>query len=100
MINQAICIDGLDNPLLCLMQCHLNGVLISKVPKFLAETPSETTHAVELVVPFDITHPLIIQLQLSGITSFFDVYSPSVEEYENDDILKIHLTAEGPSWDP
>ena len=29
MINQAICIEGLDNHLLCPMQCHLNGVHIS-----------------------------------------------------------------------
>ena len=28
------------------------------------------------------------------------MYSPSVAKYENDDILKIHLTAEEPPWDP
>ena len=82
------------------MQCHLNGVKISEVPKFLAETPSETTHAIELVDIFDAAHPLIIPLQLSGVTSYFDMYSTSVTEYENDDILKIHLTAEEPPWDP
>ena len=41
MMNQAICIDGLVNHLLCPMQCYLNGVQINEVPKFLAETPSE-----------------------------------------------------------
>ena len=66
------------------------------VPKFLGETPSETTHAIELVDPFDATQPLIIPLQSSGVTSYFDVNSPSNAEYENEDIPKIHLTAEEP----
>ena len=76
------------------MQCHLNGVHVSEVPKFLAESPSETIHAIELVDPFDAAHPLIIPLQLSGVTSYFDWYSLSVREYENED------TAEEPPWDP
>ena len=67
---------------------------------FLAEITSETTHAIELVDPFDAAHPLIILLQLSGVTSYFDVYSPSIAEYENDDIPNTHLTAEEPPWDP
>ena len=41
MINEAICIDGLVNHLLCPMQCHLNGMQISDVPKFLAKNPSK-----------------------------------------------------------
>ena len=51
IINQAICIDGLDNHLPCPMQCCLNCVHISDVPKFLAESSSENTHAKELVNP-------------------------------------------------
>ena len=100
MINQAICIDRLVNHCLCHMSCCLNGVNMSEVPKSLAETPSETTHAEGLVNPFYAAHPLIIPLQLSEVTSYFDVYSPSVKEYENDDIPKIHLTVEEPPWDP
>ena len=69
---------------------------ISEVPKILADNPSETTHAIELVNPFDAAHPLSIPLQLSSVTSYFDVYYPSVTEYENDDIPKIYLTAEEP----
>ena len=100
MINQAICIDCLVNHLLCPMQCSLNGVYVSEVSKILAENPSETTHAKELVNPFDAAHPLIILLQLSRVTSVFDVYSPSKVEFEFDDIPNIHLTAEEPPWDP
>ena len=82
------------------MQCHLNGVQISEVFKFLAENPSGTIHAIELIDPFITAHLLIILLQLSGVTSYFNVFSPSVAKYENDDIPKIHLTVEEPPWHP
>ena len=99
MINQAVCIDSLDNHILCPMKCHLNGVHISEVPKFLAESPSETTHAIKLVDPFNAAHSLTIPLQLSNVTIYFDVYSLSVTD-ENKDIAKIHLITEEPPWDP
>ena len=82
------------------MQCCLNGVHINEVPKFLGETPKDTTHAIKLVDHFDTAHLLVIPLQLSSVTSYFDVYSTCIAEYENEDIAKIHLTAEEPSWDP
>ena len=50
MINQAICINGIVNHLLYPMQCPLNGVNITEVPKFLADSPSVTTHALELPI--------------------------------------------------
>ena len=78
----------------------LNGMHISEVPKFLAESCSVTTHAFELTDPLDANHPLIIPLQLSHVTSYFDVYFLSIAEYENEDIPKIHLTAKEPPWDP
>ena len=61
-IKQAICIDGLVNQLLCSMQCHVSGVHTSDVPKFLAEIPNKTTHAVELVDPCNTAHLLIFPL--------------------------------------
>ena len=100
MINQAIIINSLENHLFCPKQCCLNGVHISEVTKFLDESPSMTTHTIELVNPSNVTHPLLILLQLSGVTSNFDVYTPSSEKHENDDIPKIHLTAEEHLWDP
>ena len=96
MINQAICIDGLENHLLCPMQHCLNDVHINEFPKYLAESSSVSTNAIEITGPFDAAHLLIIPLQLSSVTSCFDVYSPSVAEYKNEDIPKIHLTAEKP----
>ena len=52
------------------MKCHLNGMQIDEVPKFLVETPSETTHAMQLI---NAACPLIIPLQLQGATSYFDI---------------------------
>ena len=57
--NIAICIDGLVNHLIFPMQCCLNRVHISEVPKFLAKTHNETMHVIELVEPFDAAHPLL-----------------------------------------
>ena len=34
------------------------------------------------------------------MTTYFDAFSASLAEYENEDIPKIHLTAEEPPWDP
>ena len=56
------------------MQCRLNGVHNNEV----VETLSERTHAIELVDPFDATHPLINLLKLSCVTSYFDVFSSSI----------------------
>ena len=81
------------------MRCCLNGVHISEVLKFLAESPSVTIPAIQFTDPFNVAHPLIILLQLCKVTRYFDVYSPSIAEYENEDILSIHLTAEKPPWD-
>ena len=99
MINWVIHINGLENHLLCPMQCHLNGVHISEVFKFLAESPNVTTHAILLRDPFDAAHPLSILPQLSGVTSYFDVYSMSIAEYESEEIPKI-LTAKKTPYDP
>ena len=86
MIMQAICINSLENHLLCPMQCCWNGVHISEFPMFFAESPSVSTHAIELVNPFNPAHLLIILLQLSRATSYFDLYSPSIAKCENEDI--------------
>ena len=59
-----------------------------------------TTHAIELIDPIHAAHSLITPFQLSGVTHSFDVHSPSIAEYENEKISKIHFTAEEPPWDP
>ena len=58
------------------------------------------THAAELTDPFNAACLLIILLQLIDVISYFDVYSLSIAELENEDISKIYLTAEKPPWNP
>ena len=88
----------LDHHLLCPMQCHVNGVLIDKVPKFLVPIPSETTHDIHIENPFDATYPIIIPLKLSRVTSYFEVRKPTQEEYKDRNILKIELIVEASPW--
>ena len=59
-----------------------------------------TTHVIELADPFDAAHLLIILLQLSSVINYFDVYSLSIAEYENEETPMIDLTSEKPPWDP
>ena len=99
-INQAIEIKGFVHHLLCPMQCHMNGVMINEVSKFLAPIPSETTHAKQKENPFDATHHIIIPLKLSGVTTYFKVRKPTGEAYEDQNICKIEFMAEAPPWDP
>ena len=100
MTNQVIQISGLANHLFCPMQCHLHGVQISKVLKFLADSPSVSTDALQVTDYLNAAHPLMISLQLQEITSYFDVHSQSITENDNEDIPKIHFTADKPPWDP
>ena len=38
---------------------------------------------------FDATHSIIIPLKFNGVTSYFEVRTPTWEEYEDQNILKI-----------
>ena len=62
MINQAVQISGLANHHLCPMWCHLSSVQIHEVSKFLADSPSETFHAMQVVHPHDTVYTLKIPL--------------------------------------
>ena len=94
IINQAICINGLKTTLLCPMQCHLNGVHVSEVPKFLAESTSVTTYALELIYSLNAASMLIIPHQLSRVTTYLDLYTLNLTGYANENIPNIYLTAE------
>ena len=89
MKNWATHINGLEKHLPCPMQCHLNGVHISEVPKFLDKSTNMTTNAIQLTDIFNTIHPMSIP-----------VYFPSIAEYENEEIPKIHLIAKERPWDP
>ena len=70
IINQAIQINDLSKHLLYPVHCCLNDMHIREVTKFLADSPSVTTHAIQLLEPFDAPYLIMIMLQLSGVTSY------------------------------
>ena len=100
LINRATKTKGIDHHLHCPKQYHVHGVLIYEVSKFLAPIPSETMHAIQLENSFYATHPIIISLHLNRVTSYFKARTPTWEEYEVQNILKIELVPEAPPWDP
>ena len=64
IINQAIEIPTMENNLLCPMQMRVNGVSVNDTPKFLVDSPDETTHAIQVEDDGDtITVPLALQAQ-------------------------------------
>ena len=101
VVNQAIEVPHLQHHLLCPMQCRMNGVKLNELPKFLADDPDESTHALQVGDPLDSGHPLTIPLSLKGVTSYFRVRKPTIQEWEDEDSYpRIELTAEEPVWDP
>ena len=70
------------------MQGCMNGVLIDEVPKFLAPIPIETMHAIQVLNPFDATHPIIIAIKISGVISYVKVRTPTQNEYEDQNISR------------
>ena len=66
--NQQIEMKGFDHHLLCSMLYCMNGMLIDEDPKLLGCIPSETMHAIQLLNPFDASHPFIIPLKINGAT--------------------------------
>ena len=77
LVNQAIEMKGFNHHLLCLMQCCMNGVLIDEVPKFLTPLPSKITNAIQLENLFYATDLIFIPLKLNGVTSYFEVRTPT-----------------------
>ena len=94
LINQAIYMKDLNYHFLCPMQCHVNGVVIDEVPKFLTPIPSKTIHAMQVNNPFNTIHPIIISLQLTRVTSYLMTRKSTPEQYDDPGILKIELTVD------
>ena len=95
LLNQAIEVKSLEYHHLCPMQCCIDGVLIDEVPKFLAPVLSKIMHPVQIVNPFNATHPIIIPLEINRVTGYFDVRKSTQEEYEDESIFKIELMVKG-----
>jgi hypothetical protein len=100
IINQAIHIPHLDHHLLCPMKCHVNGVTVNDLPKFLATDPTDQTHALTLTDPNNPLQLVSLPLNLRGVTSVLNVRSTTIDEFNSHDHLRLHLTSETLTWDP
>ena len=79
------------------MQLRLNDVKVNEIPKFLTDKPDDDSHA--LAMPREEEDDYVIPLSLDGVTSYFDTWKPTKEQYEEAEI-KLDLTYELPDWDP
>jgi hypothetical protein len=100
VINQAIHIPHLDHHLLCHMQCRVNDVIVDEMPKFLAPQPTDQTHALTLTDPDNPLQPVILPLDLRGVTSLLYMRNVTPDEYDSGQYPRLHLTSETLTWDP
>jgi hypothetical protein len=100
VINQAIHIPHLDHHLLCPMQCHVNDVIVDETPKFLAPQPTDQMHALTLTDPDNPLQPVILPLDLRGVTLLLYVRNVTPDEYDSGQYPQLHLTSETLTWDP
>ena len=70
-----------ENNLLSPIQMRLNDVKICEVPKFLAERPSDATHAIT-AREMGTREPCLIPMSLQGANPYFPTRKPSTAEYE------------------
>ena len=77
----------------------MNGILIDEVPHLLTVIPSKTINAIHIEDPFDNTHPIMISLKLTRVTSHVDVRKLTHKEYEDQNIFKIELMSKALLWD-
>ena len=73
MVNQVIQRKVLDHHLIFSMLCCMKGVVIDEIIDLLAPIPIETTHAIQIMNPFDVTHPIILPLQIPKVACYHDV---------------------------
>ena len=72
----------------------MNGVVIGEVPMLLRPIPSETLQTIQANKSFNVTHPLIILLSITGFAIYLNIRNPTQEEYEDPDILKLDIMTE------
>ena len=97
VLHQALHIPTMEHNLLCPMQLRMNDVMVSEIPKFLTENPTDRTHA--LTIPTTTGDVYRIALSIHGVTSYFPTRRPSTNEFEHA-TSRYDLTYELPDWDP
>ncbi len=86
-------IYSMANILGCPMQCRVHDTVVSKCPKFVSASPAENNQILLVHDHDSCSPPLIILLSLDSVTSYFEARCPSLEENEDEKILKCHLTS-------
>jgi hypothetical protein len=100
IINQAIHIPHLDHHLLCPMQCHVNDVIVNNLPKLLATSPTDQTHALTINDLNNPLQPIILPLILRGVTLLLNVRNVTIDEFNSQEYPRFHQTSETLTWDP
>jgi hypothetical protein len=81
VFNQAIYAELVENHLICMMQCWMNGVTINDTPKIVIAEATERSHAI--IIDLGSDNPLVIPLALTGVASMFAVRTPILANYNN-----------------
>ncbi len=89
--HQAIYAPSLDHHLLCPMQCWLNHVWINETPKLLTDNPDESLYAIIVNDPSGKQDMLIIPLMLNGVTGYFPVQQPTLQEWEDENNFHLDI---------
>ena len=98
--HQVIYCEILANHLMCPIKSRMSGININELPRFLSEDPDDNTNAIIVNYTLNPNQPLIIQLILKGVTSYFPSRKPIEIEYEDESIPHIDMTSEAPVWEP
>jgi len=103
VLNQALCVPGLQHPLLCSNQVRMNDIRVNDEPKVLVLNPTEYHHAIAIKTPDgnERVDELIIPLSLSGVFSYFEGTKPTAEQWTSaHPDWCLHLTYDAPEWEP
>ena len=107
MINQALLVPGLPQPLLCTNQLRMNDIRVNDEPKHRTLNPTQYHHAIAVQIPDsnevddEEGKELLIPLQLNGVFSYFPASKPTQQQWNDTPEERcIHLTADAPEWEP
>ena len=73
---------------------------IDDTPKFLARDPTDKMPALTIEDPGHLTQTVTLPLALRGVTLLLNVRAPTLDEWNSDAFLRLHLTSETLTWDP
>ena len=62
--------------------------------------PTDQMHALTIKDPNNSLQPVILPLNLRGVTSLLYVWPVTIDEFNSLDHPRLHLTSETLTWDP